>query len=550
MRVLGLVLLVFASTIARAGPGLDLIVITDRSGSTVHDAQLAPLVLQLAFDLVRRNAEMLRIEHRVAVIGFASSARVVLPFTAATELPQASLPGRTGGETNVLDAFTAADRLFRTLPHDATRRRAIVLLTDGVPYVSGADMTAYRANLQKFVRTQLAGVSIDVVLVRQSDNDFWATIGHAHPASRAADDVLVRTHEVVARLAGTRTVASAPAKTTPSVDELLVPPYLDVVVFDVFRGSRDATVELFPPKRAEPLREGANGVEVVGVGDTLATFIVPRPAAGRWLIRKSRGDARVRILSQQFFPRGVLIHPDEASMPRQHDRVGVAYRVIDSNGRAIDELRDYALALEMTLAKPNGTTRTLPMERAPELGPATFRLAQETECDLPGRYWTDVRVTTEDGQGHRVDVYRDRWSGFSVTPATLVDCRVDAWGSFAWQPVEMAIHCGNRMLAGNGSPSRLFRASLVRDGQPTESALDLRDDGNGTYRGSLRGASRSGTYQLQLTADPAELRESYNVRFLPRRVTLVRRTYIEWMLAAALLACAPLVLLRLRKTKS
>jgi hypothetical protein len=66
------------------------------------------------------------------------------------------------------------------------------------------------------------------------------------------------------------------------------------------------------------------------------------------------------------------------------------------------------------------------MERAPSLGVGVFRSADELLCELAGRYWTDVRITTTDANGHRLDVFRDRWSGFSVAPASQADCRARA----------------------------------------------------------------------------------------------------------------------------
>jgi hypothetical protein len=47
-------------------------------------------------------------------------------------------------------------------------------------------------------------------------------------------------------------------------------------------------------------------------------------------------------------------------------------------------------------------------------------------CELAGRYWTDVRITTVDVNGHRLDVFRDRWSGFSVAAGTRTHCNAQA----------------------------------------------------------------------------------------------------------------------------
>jgi hypothetical protein len=134
----------------------------------------------------------------------------------------------------------------------------------------------------------------------------------------------------------------------------------------------------------------------------------------------------VRVLSQQFFPRGTLLRPAETETLRRCDRVPLAYRVLDGDGRPFVELRDYALAVEVTLAKPGGGSAVLAMERDAALGAGVFGSVQDFFCASPGRYWTDVRITTVDAVGHRLDVFRDRWSGFSVAPAPPGDCRAPA----------------------------------------------------------------------------------------------------------------------------
>ena len=351
---------------------------------------------------------------------------------------------------------------------------------------------------------------------------------------------------------------TAPAKAQRPVETLVVPPYLEAVVFDVFRGGADATVEIFPPSSSTPIRGGEGNIEVLRVGDVLATYVVPRPKPGQWIIRTSRPDARVRIVSQQFFPRGMLVTPAVTDMPRQYDRVSLAYRILDGNGQPLQELPEYALSVEISLAKPDGISTAVTMERAPDLGPGVFRSTQRTECALPGRYWTDVKVTTVDDSGRRLDVFRDRWSGFSVTPAERVDCRVSASGTTAWLPLDTRIDCVDTSGRAidmativTGSPSTVFRATLWRDGNPAKATLDIDYDGRGSFRGTVRGAASGGAYRMQLTADPSRLRAPYNIRFLPPELAFVRRHTLGWIaVSVAASATAIGTILRWRATKS
>jgi hypothetical protein len=421
------VLLLFIGRAASAAPGLDIALLIDRSTSMAHRSRDQDVLLRMTLDLLARNAEANRVDHRISVISFGSAARVDVPFTSAggdqARLRRllAKLHYKDLGDTNVLDAFVVAEKLFRGLPANTDRRRAIVLLTDGVPYVRGVSPAAYRTNLRTFATTRLAGegITLDVLLLNSRKSEMWSAFARVTPAGSAPDEFLPRAHGVIARLAGTRTAESAPAKTNPAIEVLVVPPYLEIIVFDIFRASRNATVDIFPPGSTRAIRAGVDGTMSLPVGDVLATLVVPRPAAGEWTIRKSRPNARVRVLSQQFFPRGVLLRPTETETLRRCDAVPLAYRVLDGRGHPIEELREYALSLDVTLAGPNGASRSVAMNRDPVLGLGAFRSAHDPSCPLPGRYWTDVRVTAVDAGGRRLEVFRDRWSGFSVGAA---DC--------------------------------------------------------------------------------------------------------------------------------
>lgn len=421
IRLLALALVLAVSTAAWAEAGLDLVVLLDCSKSMAGHPRGEVLLLRLTADMLARNAASNRLDHRLAVIRFGSAATVDLPFTSVRDVGRRIevLGYEDRGETDVLGALEKAEQLFLATPRRPERRRAIVLLTDGVPYVRGRDMGAYRASLSSFVAS--TGVPIDVLLTDADAQAFWRGLARVTLASRTPDRLLAAAHGVIARLAGTQTAESVPAKTGPAVDTLFVPPYLDLVVFDIFRPSAAAAVEVFPPGSTTPIRAGAGGIEAVPLGDVLTTLAVPRPAAGEWTIRKSRGEARVRILSQQFFPRGTLLHPSPNESPRKCDRIPLVYRVVDGSGRPFEELRNYTLALEVKLARPGGTSTTIAMERDLAADTGRFRSVDDVSCDLAGRYWTDVRITTLEPSGRQLEVFRDRWSGFSVMPAAN-DC--------------------------------------------------------------------------------------------------------------------------------
>ena len=207
---------------------------------------------------------------------------------------------------------------------------------------------------------------------------------------------------------------SQPEVKTAGGNTFVVPPYLDAVVFDILGEGRTGGVEICPPDPiARPLIAGPEGMEEIWLGESILTIVLHRPAPGRWTFRTGR-PARVKILSQRFFPRGILLEPAGETPLRQNDRISVAYRLLEEDGFPLREIVGYPLSADMTLIKPDGHQVRFAMERQPDLGDGVFRTRGLARCDLSGRYWTEVVVTTRDLDGRKVTIFQDRWSGFSV----------------------------------------------------------------------------------------------------------------------------------------
>ncbi|HYN19923.1 MAG TPA: vWA domain-containing protein, partial [Thermoanaerobaculia bacterium] len=528
------------------GLGLDLVVLVDQSASMSglgrkagSDAsQIRNLLLGLTLDLIARNGESNRVSHRLGVVSFGSTARIDLPLTEIQRDDLGQLrrrvetaPSRKSlGNTDILAAFAVATRMFDVLPAEPVRKRAILLITDGVPYVPGTDVLEYSRDLRRFVATNFPPLqnTIEVLVLPppgrdrgQRHSQLWRDLSHDRVHELVGDrgDKFAVLHRVVTRLVGTSAVESWPAGAEEKrVEIIILPPYLDLVVFDIFRGPGRAEVAVFAPDTLRPLTSEVEGVEEVRLGEIFQTVVVRHPMPGQWTFRKSNPDSRVKVFSQQFFPRGILVDPTAAKALRQYDRIAVAYRVIDGNGLPLKELPGYPLSLEVSLVKPDGGRDTLGMKRQPELGPAVFRTRKEAECHLAGRYWTEVLVTTKDLNDQRVKVFQDHWSGFLVAAASRIDCRVTAPGFgepmllqrwILWaQPVATRLKCLDPKAQPiemkslvRGSPTRLFQPLLSHEGQPTEAALDLEYLGRGAFQGWLRGAGSPGFYRLQLSVD-------------------------------------------------
>jgi hypothetical protein len=236
---------------------------------------------------------------------------------------------------------------------------------------------------------------------------------------------------------------------------------------------------------------------------------VHRPAAGNWTFRKANSASRVRVLTQQFFPRGMLVGPDPRSPVRQHQHVAIEYRLLDGNGASLQELAAYPLSVEVTLATPDGRRVAMPMKRAAVAD--VYRTMSLTECDRSGRYWTEVAVMAADASGRAVRVFEDRWSGFTVRIAARVDCRLSA----AAAGERVRVECSE---AGDAALPSSLRVMVHRGGKRMAPDVRLEYRGGGIFEGSLPPAAAPGTYALQTVAEPAML----DMRVLPARLTFIR----------------------------
>jgi hypothetical protein len=334
-----------------------------------------------------------------------------------------------------------------------------------------------------------------------------------------------------------------------STETVFLSPYLDVVILDVVDSRNPMGIDIFPPGADHPVAAGSNGVEEIHSGGLLTTLILRRPAPGYWRFRKSRPEGRIVILAQRFFPRGRLFLEDTSDL-RQHDRVFIAYRLMDEAGLPLKELARYPLSVDLAVARPDGRREVITMQRDSTFGAAVFRAGKETECDLPGYYWTEVEVRAKAAGQLPVTVFRDQWSGYQVRPAALIRCRL---ACFSLQ--EAAISSPSAFLTRidcldarerpvdlkplvKGRPADLFRPLLSRDGVPTEAALDLRHAGPGVLEGEVRGAYVAGAYRLHLKVDHSRLRPDYNIRILPDEISFRRRRDFAWIVVVILAAGA------------
>ncbi|HEX2121201.1 MAG TPA: vWA domain-containing protein [Thermoanaerobaculia bacterium] len=504
-RVAIVIALVLASAQAVAGatetPGLDLVLLLDRSRSMArHDPE--PFV-RIAADVVARNAQANAVTHRVAVVSFASTARVERPLTPVGHSREQLYAGsrRAAGHTDVLAAFEAAARL---LGERSSRRRAVLLITDGILSVPGTTTADLERALLQFVAERFRETALHVALLPHAGvrhEQFWQSLSRNRVQHVGAPAAF---HAPIAGVVGTRTQES---RTTGAAQRIVLPPYLASVVFDVFRGSRSGTVAVFPPGATKPLQRGAPGVEEVRLSPELSSIVVHDPAPGVWTFRTLHADGAVRIFSQEFFPTGRLINPSSARPLPRYSRAAMTYRVVNGSGQPLGELPGYPLTLDLRLVSPENRAVFLPLYRRVGMGAAVFGTNEAVDLVTVGRYWTEVRVSTLDAERRPVHIFHDRWSGFSVADGLPVDCRAS---------IELLDRLRINCRDGRTPPAEVFRVTLSRDGQPVAAPIALHRRGAGLYEGALDRASAFGTYRLHISTPPS-------IRVAAREVEFVRR---------------------------
>lgn len=424
--LLALMLLLLALPVCAddaAGPGLDLLLLVDRSGSmSSHSPASIVDALPLTLNVLAWSSRSARVNHRFGVIGFGARAQVDVPLTLVDvdSLPLlrtllSTLPSKSLGSTNFTAPLETAANALHSLPFDSRRRRAILLLTDGYSDTPGVDARDVTRRIEDLAKTALRNppVSVDVLLFGTGTPEPWMQRANSriHRVTGDRGDLLATLHRVVGDLVGARNTAQTVAG---AADVLVLPPYLDLAVFDIVRGGANQSVTVVPPGSSQPINARTAGVDEMRSGDLMSTVVVRRPAPGAWVFRKSDPSARVTVLSQQFFPRGALVNPVPTPAVQLHERVRIGYRLVDGDGRPLQEELGYPLSVDVSLASPDGQRVVLPMTR--DLAPqsAVYRTPLAA-CDIAGRYWTEVLVTTADSSGRPVRVFEDRWSGFTVS---------------------------------------------------------------------------------------------------------------------------------------
>jgi uncharacterized protein YegL len=582
-----LIILLKITLISQGGSisrGFDFVVIVDQSGSMSGTRGPASDGLGVRNDMVKRAFELLatdgvlnKVTHRFGVISFGSEVRVDLPLSAITQITVDSLRERLNrnlsdismGNTHFTPAFETARRMFAAGPKSDKGKRIILLITDGAPYVEGMNKSSYRKNLEELIQSNFPYPDYRIHVVALNDpssnyweeyRDFWKELSNNQARKLEGDKehIFSALHELIddILLISSKKVINNP----------VIPPYLESVVFSIFRVDPEVEVMIFSAARPDRALDSQDeGVSFLDVGRTIRIASIKNPAPGLWRIEKSHEKASVDIYMQRFFPRGKLLHPDPEKPVKQFEKVFVKYRVENGHNQPIEELPGYPLTLELTLVKPNGSKVQIAMEKSSHPSEkSVFRTSEAVECDLKGEYQTEVLIATRNIKNQQVTLFRDQWSRFQVEGAKLIKCTLLNPKPFENIPlfenlilIPKSIDLKFKFIDEDGDTLNLpafFRGLekdiltiyAVKGNQEQVVPTKFEHRGKGILAGGLSNLRTTGTHRLRFRVNYAVVPPNHTVTITPDELFFTRNlTLLHWLqvVMAGLLVCLVLAFL-------
>lgn len=318
---------------------------------------------------VRLPSRPVKVYH-VAVVDFGDRADVRLPWTtiapankedqealeSALTLKLAPFEGNLGN-TNVLAGFEAARDLFaqRSTVRDNCPRRAVFLITDGMPYVKPAEEGGYfsivqhMAAVKTLVQGELAdmGVQTWVTAINDSTDNYWPRM---EPYWKDILSIFPEGEEPLAWKVNTEDETSE--RTSRLMNELAdrvyevvqigtrcVPPYLQEIMLTFYK--RNLSEHLDVSDAIGPLTPSRSDVqvEVSGYDEPIETLRVQQPLPGQWEINTTAPRADVLIQLDKLPANGLLFEPVGRDAI-QYVQDTVKLRIADAQGNPLPEYTD------------------------------------------------------------------------------------------------------------------------------------------------------------------------------------------------------------------
>lgn len=329
------------------------------------------------------------VTYHVALVEFGDEAQVRLPWTTIapadeqswrnldTQLSDALAPyDYSLGNTNVRAAMEVARDLFaqRSTVRNDCPKRAVFVLTDGMPYVRPADgttgfsVTEHMGAIADLVESDLArqGVGVWITAINDSDDNYWTRMEPIWQGMLPPDEAgkeprawKVNTEDEIGQRFANMMVELANRNIEPvRIGPLCVPPYLQQIVLTFYK--RDPSEHLNVSDPIGPLTPSRTdvGVEVRGYDEPIESLIVHRPLPGRWEINTTAARADVLIDEVTLPAIGKLIQPSGRDAV-QYVQDELMLQLVDLQGNPLPAYSDpnFGLAVE---ANVRATSQTYP----------------------------------------------------------------------------------------------------------------------------------------------------------------------------------------------
>lgn len=404
--------------------GLDLVFLIDQSGSmsgkywaeksdgsqvwieTPNDpfAQRINSVLYIIGYLGIDNLHYLDYStHRIGVVSFGNNAQIDLPLThfkgggesitqelmerRRNDMQSQVQPLKLGG-TDFIAAFEMAKTLFEQAPPlPGPRARAIILLTDGLP--DKIYIQAYFDELKELVENSFPPAPafksteryhIWVVAMDDPGTDYWKTAGdywvgivgadHTRKLPQNKNEVPAILTEIMEKIFDSCPLKPSgtpdPQDKSPcALDEgaFAMPPYMDGVIFHIFKSSPDAVVTILRPD-GTPVECDDPGVECQQNGELNQSIIVDDPMPGMWSWSKDP-QSKANVNFQPLL--STIKIESSTSQPHLLEQVNLI--CIIQNGQEQTVLIDptrYPPRFQARLTRPDGTVTEVGIEPRPE----------------------------------------------------------------------------------------------------------------------------------------------------------------------------------------
>lgn len=318
--------------------------------------------------------------YRLHVVEFGSSIRLRRDLTTEITYDPAAAAnlGRTNkdrlrqqllptnlGDTDTKAAFDEVLRLTGTLVAPDPSHVHVILVTDGrpevfergVPVPTGAG-SDYRRELDSVLQTLRRRASLDIVGITGNDLDaFWPTwgpfwdqvSGGRAVSGKQGSEISVHVDRIIRERLG------LPPQSMVS-NPYFCPPYLRSITFTIFKKQSGGRVQIKDGQGR--LVAPATGPGVTYVNEkTYDRYTIEDPVPGLWELDQQAASITVDLLYKQV----ARLEPKASINVRVPAKF--SYEVLDSQGRAFQELPQYPVNVSAVATDPAGKQTSIPLAR-------------------------------------------------------------------------------------------------------------------------------------------------------------------------------------------